>query len=60
MKHRNRKRNSKAARPAKIPVNAEKAAGPSIALAEADHYTYPGDEFTAAVEEENPARGLRE
>jgi hypothetical protein len=55
MKRRNRKRNSKAARPAKIPVDAEKPAGPSTALAEADHHTYPGDEFTAAVEEEKAA-----
>jgi hypothetical protein len=50
MKRRKRKRSSKAARPAKIPVDAEKAAGPSTALAGADHYTHPGDEFVAAVE----------
>src|SRR6266850_269909 len=55
MKRRKRKRSSKAARPAKIPVNAEKVAGLSTTLAEADHYTYPGDEFTAAVEEEKAA-----
>src|SRR6267378_8124820 len=53
MKRRKRKRSSKAARPAKIPVDAEKVAGPSTALAEAD--TYPSDEFIAAVEEEKPA-----
>jgi hypothetical protein len=55
MKRRKRKRSSKAARPAKIPVDAEKVAGPSTALAEADHYTYPADEFIAAVEEEKAA-----
>jgi len=43
------------ARPAKISVNAEKVAGPSTAFAEADHYTYPADEFIAAVEEEKAA-----
>src|SRR6267142_1962028 len=50
MKRRKRKRSSKATRPAKIPVNAEKVAGPSTALAEADDYTYPAYEFVAAVE----------
>src|SRR6267142_1523136 len=55
MKRRKRKRSSKAARPAKIPVNAEKVAGPSTALAEADHYTYPADEFIATDEEEKAA-----
>src|SRR6266853_1044011 len=55
MKRRKRKRNLKAARPAKIPVDAEKAAGPSTALAAAEHQTPPGDEFIAAVEEEKAA-----
>src|SRR6267378_722347 len=55
MKRRKRRRSSKAARPAKIPVDAEKVADPSTALAETDHYTYPGDEFAAAVEEEKAA-----
>src|SRR6267378_784523 len=55
MKRRKRKRSSKAARPAKIPVDAEKAAGPSTALAEADRQTPPRDEFIAAVEMEKPA-----
>ena len=50
MKRRNRKRNSKAARPAKIPVDAEKAAGPSAAPAGADRRTHPRYEFVAAVE----------
>src|SRR6266850_806548 len=53
MKRRKRKRSSKSARPAKIPGGAEKVAGPSAALAEAD--AYPADEFIAAVEEEKPA-----
>ena len=55
MKRRKRKRSSKAARPAKIPINAERVAGPSTALAEADHYAYPADEFIAADEEEKPS-----
>src|SRR5713226_8217147 len=55
MKRRNRKRSSKAARPAKIPVDAEKAAGPSVTLAGADYVTDLGDEFIAAVEAEKPA-----
>jgi c-di-GMP-binding flagellar brake protein YcgR len=50
MKRRKRKRSSKGARPAKIPVDAEKAAGPSAALAGADRQTHPGDEFIAPVE----------
>src|SRR6266404_46864 len=55
MKRRKRKRSSKAASPARVPVDAERAAGPSTGLAEADYQTHPGDEFTAAVEEEKPA-----
>src|SRR6267142_1917269 len=55
MKRRKRRRSSKAARPAKIPVDAEKVDDPSTALAETAHYTYPGDAFTAAVEEEKAA-----
>jgi len=50
MKPRNRKRRSKAARNAEIPVDGEKAAGPSTALAGADRQTHPGDEFIAPVE----------
>jgi hypothetical protein len=50
MKRRNRKRGSKAARPDKIPIDVEKAAGPSTELAEADRQTHPGDEFIAPVE----------
>jgi hypothetical protein len=49
MKRRKRKRSSKAASPARIPVDAETAAGPSTALAEADRQTHPGDEFTAPL-----------
>src|SRR6266850_1072343 len=54
MKRRKRKRSSKAASPPtpQIPSDAEKAAGDSVALAEADHGAPPRDEFTAAVEEE--------
>jgi len=48
MKRRKRKRSSKAARPAKIPDDAEKGAGPSAAGA--DGQTHPGDEFIAPVE----------
>src|ERR1700675_2396887 len=54
MKRRKRKRSSKGARPAKIPVDAEKAAGPSAALAGADRQTHPGDEFIAPVEVKKP------
>jgi hypothetical protein len=54
MKRRKRKRSSKATRPAKIPVDAEKAASPSTALAEADRQTHPRDEFIAVVEAEEP------
>src|SRR5882762_2102900 len=55
MKRRKRKRSSKAASPARVPVDAERAAGPSTALAEADRQTHPGDEFTAPVEVEKPS-----
>jgi PilZ domain-containing protein len=55
MKRRKRKRSSKAARPAKIPVDAEEAAGPSTAPAGADYVIDLGDEFLVAVEEEKPA-----
>jgi PilZ domain len=46
MKRRNRKRGSKAAKPAKIPIDAEKVAGSSGAGTQ----THPGDEFIAPVE----------
>jgi len=55
MKRHNRKRNSKAARIAKIPVDAEKAAGPSVTLAVADDGTHLRHEFIAPVEVEKPA-----
>src|SRR6267378_7808443 len=55
MKRRKRKRSSKAASPARVPVDAERAAGPSTALAEADDHTLSGDEFMSAVEEEKAA-----
>jgi hypothetical protein len=51
MRRRNRKRGSKAARPAEIPIDAEKAAGSSTAPAGAGRQTHPGDEFIAPVEE---------
>jgi len=54
MKRRKRKRSSKAARPAKIPVDAGEAAGPSTALAEADRQTRPEGEFVAPVEVKKP------
>jgi c-di-GMP-binding flagellar brake protein YcgR len=50
MNRRNRKRSSKAGSLPKIPSNAEKPAGPSVALAGADRRTYPRYEFIAAVE----------
>jgi c-di-GMP-binding flagellar brake protein YcgR len=56
MKRRKRKRSSKAASPARIPVDAGTAAGPSTALAEADYVIDLGDEFITTVEEEKPAR----
>ena len=55
MKRRKRKRNSKAARPAKIPVDAEKAAGPSTAPGGADYVIDLADELIVAIEEEKPA-----
>ncbi len=55
MKRRNRKRSSKAASPPKIPVDTEKAADPSTALAGADYVIDLGDELIATVEEEKPA-----
>src|SRR2546427_13168635 len=55
MKRRNRKRSSKAARPAKIPVDAEKPASDSVTLAEAGDHTLPGDEVIAPDEAEKPA-----
>jgi hypothetical protein len=42
-------------RPAKIPDNAEKAAGPSAALAGADYVIDLGNELLAAVRDEKPA-----
>jgi len=57
MKRRKRKRSSKGARPAKIPVDAEKAAGPSAALVGADRQTPLGDEFIAPVEVKKPGNG---
>jgi hypothetical protein len=50
MKRRNRKRGSKAAKSAKIPIDAEKAAGSSTALTGEGRQTHPGDEFIAPVE----------
>jgi hypothetical protein len=50
MKRRNRKRGSKTAKPAEIPIDAEKAAGSSTALGGAGHQAHPGDEFIAPVE----------
>src|SRR6267142_158431 len=57
MKRRKRKRSSKAANPPtpEIPIDAEKAAEPSAALAEADRQNPPRDEFIAPVKVETPA-----
>jgi c-di-GMP-binding flagellar brake protein YcgR len=54
MKRRKRRRSSKAARPGKIPVDAEKAAGSSTDLAEADRQIHPGDKFIAPIEVKRP------
>jgi hypothetical protein len=54
MKRRNRKRKSKTARTGKIPVDAEKAAASSTAIAEADRRTHPGDGFAAPTEVKTP------
>jgi PilZ domain len=54
MKRRNRKRRSKAARNANVPVDAEKAAGPSTVLGNADHQAHRGDAVIAPVEVKEP------
>jgi PilZ domain len=54
MKGRKRKRSSKAGRNAKVPVDAEKGAGPSTALPARDRQTYPGDEVIASIEVKVP------
>jgi PilZ domain len=55
MKGRKRKRrSSKAGRNTKVPVDAEKGAGPSTALPAKDRQTYPGDEVIASVEMKDP------
>src|SRR5256885_1487790 len=55
MKRRNRKRSSKAARPAKIPVDAEKPAGPSVTLAGTGDGTHPRHQVIAPVDVEKAA-----
>jgi PilZ domain len=50
MKRRKRKRGSKGGRPAKIPIDVERSAGPSTALAGADRQTHHGEEFITPVE----------
>src|SRR6266850_975637 len=57
MKRRHRKRSSKAANlpTPEIPIDAEKAAEPSAALAGTDRQTPPGDEFIAPAEVEKAA-----
>src|SRR5258705_50582 len=57
MKRRKRKRSSKSAKPAKIPVDAENPAEPLAAPPGADYVIDLGDEFTAALEGERPASG---
>jgi hypothetical protein len=54
MKDRKRKRSLRAGRNAKVPVDAEKGAGPSTALPAKDRQTYPGDEVIASVEVREP------
>src|SRR3984893_9690282 len=50
MKRRKRKRSSKGGRPAKNPINAERSAVPSTALAGEDRQTDHGEEFITPVE----------
>jgi hypothetical protein len=50
MKRRHRKRRSKGAKPANIPIDADKAVGSATALASAGPQAHPGDEFIAPVE----------
>jgi hypothetical protein len=52
-----KRRSSKAGRNAKVPVEAEKGAGPSTALPAKDRQTYPGDEVIASVEVKEPGSG---
>ena len=54
MKRRKRKRSSKGGRPAKTPIDTERAAGPSTALAGRDRQTQHGDEIIAPVEVKKP------
>ena len=54
MKRRKSRRASKPARPAEIPVEAEKTAADSVTLAGADRQTHPGDEFITPVEVKEP------
>jgi hypothetical protein len=54
MKGRKHKRSSKAARNAKVPIDAGKETGLYTALPGADHQTYPGDEVIASVELKEP------
>src|SRR6195256_2278697 len=54
MKRRKRKRSSKGGRPAKIPIDAVKSAGPATALTGADRQTHHGEEFIAPVEVKMP------
>ena len=59
MKRRNRKRQSKPERNAEIPVNAEKAAGPSTVVGGADRRTHPRYKFVAAGEVVAAESGVR-
>ena len=54
MKRRKRKRRSKGAGPATVPLDAEKAADASTALAGADRQTHTGDEFIAPAQVKQP------
>src|ERR1700730_5125276 len=54
MKRRKRKRSSKGGRPAKIPIDAVKSAGPATALTGADRQTHHGEEFIVPVEVKMP------
>jgi PilZ domain len=55
MKGRKRKRGSKAASKAKVPVDAEKGASrPSTALPDTDRKTYPRDEVIASIDVKEP------
>jgi hypothetical protein len=59
MKRRTRKQGSKAAGPAKTPVDSEKPTGAFVSAAGADRRTHPRYQFTAAIEIVGATSGVR-